>query len=118
MTKETLITPETLLSNGFIEYEEDDEFVFDDVTYPQGMPTKNDGNRIFLEKNFHRNLFVIELLEPTLKDCDLDFNVFILEDAGCDFIEMPLRRSFLTVGILNDLYSAFMEKQLIKIDTL
>lgn len=100
---EQIVTPEWLINNGFEEFSVNDgEFLYD------GLPPQQQGDRFFREKNFHRNLFVIQLFPNEL----LDYAVFVQDDVGCGFTRMPLRWSELSVDRLNDLYSAFMDKKI------
>lgn len=103
--EEINIVPDLLLKNGFIEYHPGDEDKNSDITltYPHNLP---EGDRVFMERDFHRNLFVVVFCEEFEINGDLD--IYVLEDAGCDFVCMPLRWSNLNVEFFNSLYYAFM----------
>lgn len=105
MTEDKLVTPEFLSEIGFVE--------LNDENTPPGfnVPFDSEDQKCFIENQINRNMFclVLEYMEgPKHWDCLL----YVQENIGCGFVEMPDRWAGLPVDRLNDFYSAFMGTKL------
>jgi len=78
------ITQEYLLSHGFIRCNEIDE------DSPYQMPMGSDEDFTFIEKEFNRQMFVV-ILYPRNGNPEEGYaqQVYVQEDAGCGFLEIP-----------------------------
>lgn len=100
------VTPEWLLSHGFVQYKSTEEGkVFE-------IPFMATGWLHFLEKTFSRQMFVVIIEHPPYFNDDPVILVYVQEDAGCGFVEMPLPWIGLPVKFLQSLYYSFHEKYL------
>lgn len=116
---DTVITPKFLLENGFIEYHTGDENTAPYyIEIPSELPIYPDPKnriRVFFQRKFHRNLFVISFQE--IEEDNVPVQVWVMNDVGCGYSDMPLRWSELTVGTMNHLYMAFMDEKLFDISS-
>lgn len=79
-----VLTPEYLLSHGFVICKEVDEDT------PFQMPFGVEEDFTFMEKQFDRQMFVV-IFYPYNGDPKEGYHktVYVQEDAGCGFIEIP-----------------------------
>jgi hypothetical protein len=108
MANEQFVTPEWLLAHGFKELQP-----LDIDNFPSNFDVDwNSQQRCFIETDFHRNLFCVVL---DIKGDDQEgycFKVYVQNNVGMGFLELPLQWSALEIDRLNDLYSGFMDKKL------
>jgi hypothetical protein len=99
---ETLVTKEYLLSHGFKQYYDwtDDlpcevPKVFDDYA----------NNAVgYIEKEFHRQMFVVNISNDPIDDVSTFVSVYVQEDAGCGFVQIPFPWSELSVEFFESVY--------------
>ena len=100
--REQHITPEYLLSHGFRQYHSADD------GYWYQIPFLNEADLHFVEIDPNRNVFVVVISAPMNDDESYDcITVYIQEDAGCGFIEMPYRWCGFPVDFFEALYYSF-----------
>lgn len=82
-TSDNLITPEYLLSKGFIKVTGDTDLPYN---FPFGM---DHAGETYIEKEFSRQMFGVNFYNMCDNPNDFDCTVCVQEDAGCGFIIIP-----------------------------
>lgn len=98
-TNEAIVTPEYLLTHGFFQYKSEEEGDCCDI------PFFNNDDLHFRELQFNRQLFVV-VFSYHNGDPEQGYNksVYVQEDVGCGFIEIPFPWSELTVEYFESVY--------------
>lgn len=98
--KEHIVTPEYLLTHGFMQYKSAEEGDCCDI------PFMNEDDLHFREKELCRQLFVV--IFPAYHGDPANgyhcADVYVQEDVGCGFIEIPFPWSELTVEYFESVY--------------
>lgn len=100
LQNEAVVTKEYLLSHGFIQYN----------SIPEGnvydIPFENtEGALCFKEREFHRQMFVVIFTAWNGDPNDgWHRHVYVQEDAGCGFVEIPFPWSDLTIEYFESVY--------------
>jgi hypothetical protein len=95
---EAHVTIEYLLSHGFRQYKS----VEDGDCY--AIPFSNNDYLYFREIEFHRQMFVVEIAAYLNDKTKYHTEVYVQEDAGCGFIEIPFPWAELTVECFESVY--------------
>lgn len=97
-----LVTPEYLIAHGFKQYwgRPNEEYL------PYGYPYHGVGYSYYLEKEMSRQMFAIVISgEPiALLDVSNFVSVYVQEDAGCGFIQIPFPWTELSVEFFEAVY--------------
>jgi hypothetical protein len=98
------ITPEYLLSHGFIQYNSFDESdIFDAPFFGQDALH-------FREKEFDRNIFIVVLWSDG-NASGYDHSIYVQEDAGCGFTQIPERWAGLPIEYFEAIYYGIRGKK-------
>lgn len=97
-----LVTPEYLIAHGFIQYGDHE---YDDL--PINTPTlfkrycSVDG---YIEKELHRQMFIVQIDRDFDSLEAINIQVYVQEDIGCGFIEIPFPWVELSVDFFESVY--------------
>lgn len=100
------VTKQYLESVGFVQYNSPNDPRYE-MSYK--IPFYNEDDIHMMEKQFHRNLFVV-ILTPhnDYEGIDESYLVYVQEDAGCGFVNIPYRWSELHIEHFEALYISIM----------
>ncbi len=102
MRKLNFVTPEYLLAHGFVELEPGKTLDLVDVPFRSEDPDHFD--RLFFEADMNRNMFIVILTENFESENGFDHQIFVQDDAGCGFVQIPERWVSLEVEHLEAIY--------------
>lgn len=96
--RETDVTPEWLLSHGFVQYNNVEELgIF-------GLPLGGPTDLHFVEASLDRNMFVVIFYPSYEHEGHFDHSIYVQDDAGCGFCLIPERWWFLPIEYLQSIY--------------
>lgn len=98
MEDEKYVTPEYLLSHGFVQYSSVEEGDIFEIPWEPEEESLH-----FREIEFDRRICVVTF-SPGYKQDDYDYSVYFQDDAGCGFILMPLYWSELPIEYFESIY--------------
>jgi hypothetical protein len=87
MDKDKAISPEWLKAHGFVEAT---PAMIEEDFYPWNLDYPiNEGDLLYAEKEFDRRRFAVILSEPSDGDTEMDSKVFVQDDVGCGYTNIP-----------------------------
>lgn len=114
MINDKPISPEYLESKGFARYMPGDESAFDPFPAEFNIEFDPDTDLCFLEKKLDRKQFCIVLTpdEYDTGDKFFSFEVYVQDDIGCGFVNIPNQFCKMTEYHFELLYEAIRRKKL------
>lgn len=110
MSETKYVTPEYLLSHGFVQYKDG---YHKDV--PFDAPFYDEHAFHFMEKQFHRQMFVVILWPDDDETGEYDHVIYVQHDAGCGFVQIPEAWAQLPIEYLEAIYYGIRGEKLSKI---
>jgi hypothetical protein len=93
-----IVTPEYLLSHGFVQYYSAEETgIFE-------TPFQNKEDWHFMEASHDRNMFVVILSKNYEDEAHRHHQIYVQEDAGCEFCSIPERWWNLPIEYFESIY--------------